>query len=100
MTRYWLIVIAVVVIVNVAVAQSTLTVNVTGLSDPLLANVTALLKIHRLSENEQPLPGEARLRWLHDQAESDIQQALQPFGYYRAQINSSLQRTAEGWLAD
>jgi len=42
---------------------------------------------------------EDRLRWLHNRAERDIQQALEPFGYYQPTIDASLQNTSQGWTA-
>ncbi|MEZ5590343.1 MAG: autotransporter assembly complex family protein [Gammaproteobacteria bacterium] len=80
-------------------AKDTLSVSVTGLDEPLKDNVEAFLQIVQLAESDQPLPGEARLRWLHEQADDDIQQALQPFGYYRPTIQSALETTPEGWHA-
>ena len=76
-----------------------LEVVIQGLDDTLQSNVQAYLKINRLLADNQPLPGEARLRWLHQAAEEDIRRALEPFGYYKPEIMTQLMRTATGWRA-
>jgi translocation and assembly module TamA len=76
-----------------------LTVVIEGLEDDALRdNVLAFLDINRFAE--QPAPEEIRLRWLHKQAEDEIRQALQPFGYFEPTIEPSLTRTEDGgWEA-
>lgn len=75
-----------------------LTVGVEGLAEgPLRDNVLAHLDIHNF--NGKPVPKESELQWLHANAERQIQTALQPFGYYEARIDGSLDRTAAGWQA-
>ena len=74
-----------------------LTVTVEGLDDLLRDNALALLEINRFAG--QAAPDEIRLRWLHANAEREIRQALEPFGYYEPTIESSLEQTAEGWSA-
>src|SRR5690606_26455260 len=61
-----------------------------GLSGQLLENVRASLSIER--EKEEPALSEARIRRLHGLAPDEIRRALQPFGYYRPQIESELVR--------
>lgn len=61
-----------------------------GVSGELLENVRASLSIER--EKEQPALSEARIRRLHGLAPDEIRRALQPFGYYRPQIESELVR--------
>ncbi|MFO1428826.1 MAG: autotransporter assembly complex family protein [Candidatus Competibacteraceae bacterium] len=43
--------------------------------------------------------GEARLRQLNAQAEDNIREALQPFGYYHPTVGSSLERKNNDWVA-
>ena len=86
-------------------AAKTLSVVVLGVDGTLQENVEAFLQIMQLADSlqadpEQKLPTESRLRWLHARAEQDIQQALQPFGYYRPTIDARLESTPEGWLAE
>ena len=77
--------------------HGSLTVTVEGLDDPLRDNVLALLELNRFA-GQNP-PDEIRLRWLHANAEREIRQALEPFGYYEPTIESSLEQTANGWEA-
>lgn len=78
-------------------ATGTLVVTVEGVEGPLRENVLGHLEINRF--NGKPAPNETELQWLHSNAERQIQDALQPFGYYDATIDSSLNRTAGGWEA-
>ncbi len=42
---------------------------------------------------------ESRLRWFHTRAKENIRRALQPFGYYEPTIETSLEKTQQGWTA-
>ena len=75
----------------------TLVVVVEGVEGPPRDNILAYLDINRFAD--KPLPAETELRWLHANAERNIREALQPFGYYEPTIDSSLNRTASGWEA-
>ncbi len=75
----------------------TLAVVVEGVEGPPRDNILAYLDINRFAD--KPLPAETELRWLHANAERNIREALQPFGYYEPTIDSSLNRTAGGWEA-
>ncbi|MFO1420765.1 MAG: autotransporter assembly complex family protein [Candidatus Competibacteraceae bacterium] len=77
--------------------HGTLAVTVEGVDGPLRDNVLAHLELNRFAG--QAAPDEARLRWLHGNAEREIRDALQPFGYYEPTIESSLDRTPSGWEA-
>ncbi len=78
-----------------AAEGATVTVLVEGVEGPPRDNVLAYLDINRFAG--KPAPEETELRWLHSNAERNIQQALQPFGYYEPTIEGSLKRTQEGW---
>jgi translocation and assembly module TamA len=81
-------------------------VEATGLESAVSENVLAHLSIAKLGEEadetdrqtERTLP-EERVRRLHAVAPTEIEQALQPFGYYEPSVSSSLQRFDDGWLA-
>ena len=60
-------------------------------------NVQGYLEIHQF--NGKAAPSMARLRYLHRAAPEQIQRALQPFAYYKAQVKSELTQTPSGWLA-
>lgn len=78
-------------------ATGTLVVRVEGVEGPPRDNILAYLDINRFAD--KPAPEETELRWLHTNAERNIREALQPFGYYEPAIESSLNRTAGGWEA-
>ncbi|KAA0875413.1 outer membrane protein assembly factor [Nitrincola tapanii] len=68
------------------------------MSDALADNVRGFLSIQSLED--QDVRSESRLRYLHRQAEGEIRQALEPFGYYTPQIETELQRLDSGdWQA-
>ncbi len=79
------------------VAAAALTVQVDGVKGEHLKNVLAFLEIAR--EKDRPGLTEGRIRRLHAQAPGQIRQALEPFGYYRVQVQDQLTREPEGWLA-
>ncbi|KAB2928986.1 MAG: outer membrane protein assembly factor [Candidatus Contendobacter sp.] len=74
-----------------------LTVTVGGVDGPVRDNVLALLELNRFAD--QTAPEETRLRWLHGRAETQIREALQPFGYYEPTVESTLNRIPNGWEA-
>ncbi len=74
-----------------------LTVNVSGLEETLTTNVLFFLNIEK-NKNKEDLT----VRWiqrLHRQAPREIREALYPFGYYHAAIQSELTETEGQWLA-
>ncbi|MGB5397043.1 MAG: autotransporter assembly complex family protein, partial [Gammaproteobacteria bacterium] len=67
-------------------------------SQPLVDNVRLFLSIEQQKDNA--LLSEARLRRLHKKALAEISSALQPFGYYRPVVESSLTMVSpERWKA-
>lgn len=72
---------------NPVAAATSVQITLKGIKGELLENVRALLSLEQqktltnLSEN--------RIKQLHQQAPTEIQQALQPFGYYRVQVTTS-----------
>ncbi len=82
----------------VLLAAPTVTVKVEGVSGKLLANVELWLSLEQ--QREHPLLTEGRIYRLHDKADQEIRDALQPYGYYRPRIKKSLvQNGAEEWRA-
>lgn len=74
-----------------------LKVQVSGLQPPLRTNVLHFLDMEKNKDAEDLNP-----RWiqrLHEQAPQEIREALQPFGYYRPDIQSELTETEGKWLA-
>ena len=91
-------------------ASERVEVQITGIEDELLDNVTAQLGIAQLVRQASfiPLPSideqetevsEASVRRLHRAAPSEIRKALQPFGYYSPTIKSNLDRKEDSWVA-
>jgi len=74
-----------------------LEIEITGVAGDPLENVRANLELYQ--QREHPLLGDALIRRLHQRADGEIRQALEPFGYYRARVDSSLTRTEQGWRA-
>lgn len=82
---------------GVAWGAPALKVQIEGVKDELLENVRQLLSIEQQKALQTLTP--ARIRRLHERAESEIKRALEPYGYYRARVRAELTQTAEGWLA-
>src|SRR5262249_5924881 len=72
-----------------------ITVQVDGLSGPLLKNVLAYLSV--VTYQNAPDLTESLVEHLHARAPDEIQRALQPYGYYDAQVDGTLTPTADGW---
>lgn len=73
-------------------------VKIEGIQDEALQNVQLLLGVEQYKNHPQLQKG--RIFRLHDKAEAEIRQALQPFGYYKPTITSELTQTHSGdWLA-
>ncbi|QIK36874.1 outer membrane protein assembly factor [Caldichromatium japonicum] len=70
-----------------------LKVEVTGLSGESEANVLALLSIYQ--ERDAKDLTAARIEALHRRAPEQIRKALEPFGFYRAEIESQLEPPTE-----
>ncbi|MFP5505161.1 MAG: autotransporter assembly complex protein TamA, partial [Gammaproteobacteria bacterium] len=71
---------------------------VQGLDDELRANVLALLTVQRERAAEDL--SEGRVRRYFERGPREIREALEPFGYYAAQIDSELRRAGDGWVAE
>ena len=71
---------------------------ISGIENRLEENVRLFLSIEQ--QKDHALMSEGRLRRLHKKANQEITNALQPFGYYRPVIASSLSSLDEGhWQA-
>ena len=73
-----------------------------GFFSELRRNVRAQLAIAALADEDEsdatPITA-ARVRRLHRRAEEQIRAGLEPFGYYRPQIEALLETSAEPWKA-
>ncbi len=79
------------------VTPSKVDVQVEGLNRELKKNVLASLEIEE-SKKDKDLD-ETRIRRLFTQGTGEIEQALQPFGYYKAVVHSTLTQKGEMWVA-
>lgn len=69
---------------------------VEGFFSELRQNIELLLSIEQAKPKELTA---ARLRQLHRRAPDEIATALEPFGYYRPEVRSSLDREGTEWTA-
>ncbi|HXT22882.1 MAG TPA: POTRA domain-containing protein, partial [Thermoanaerobaculia bacterium] len=69
-------------------------VELEGLRGAVRDNVRALLSI---AQAKNPSP--TRVHQLHNQAEGDIERALQPFGYYKPTVEGSLEEQGDKFVA-
>ena len=74
-------------------------VEIRGIAGPPADNVRAFLGIaQREFPDDEAIDAEV-VRRLHRRAPEQIRRALEPFGYYHARVDSSLERTETGWRA-
>src|SRR6185503_13217781 len=69
-------------------------VELEGLRGAVRDNVRALLSIAQAKD-----PSRERVHQLHNQAEGDIERALQPFGYYKPTVEGSLEEQGDKFVA-
>jgi len=96
-TLRWIVFVLLVLASVGASAESSVTVEVSGVSGEELDNVMLLLSIEQNKSNQEL--SDAWIKRLHRKAPEEIKQALEPFGYYRVTVESSLTRQDDGWLA-
>ncbi len=81
-------------------ANNSVKIKIEGVEGEVLSNVRNSLSIEReLQQKDKPNLSSQAIKRLHSKANKEIQQALQPFGYYQPSINSSLTKTEKRWLA-
>jgi len=78
-------------------AEVKLTVKISGLEGDLRRNVEALTGIVTASRAKTVRPG--HIYRLHEKAPEEIERALQPFGFYHATVQSSLDTESSPWRA-
>jgi translocation and assembly module TamA len=88
---YWILLAVIwVSVCPAADAPARVEVTIEGITGELLQNVLAFLTLER--QKSHPDLTEAWIQNAHEKAAEEIRTALQPFGYYRPQIESSLTR--------
>jgi translocation and assembly module TamA len=79
-------------------AQTPVNIEISGIGSTLEKNVRLFLSIEQ--QKNHPLITGGRLQRLHKKAPDEIASALQPFGFYRSSVNSSLVKADSGdWRA-
>jgi translocation and assembly module TamA len=81
---------------STARVEAKVRVEIEGVDATVERNVRAVLELARAAENG-PLP-RARIGQLHQRAERDIGVALEPFGFYRPEVEKSLTENGGGEL--
>lgn len=96
--KYILLVLIIYFYCTASYAQLSINVEIKGVSDDIATNVRLFLSIEQ--QKTHTLLSEGRLHRLHQKASIEIENALQPFGYYRPVIETSLtQPSPNQWLA-
>jgi translocation and assembly module TamA len=80
-----------------AAAAPTVDVQIEGLNRELKRNVLASLEIQEFRKDKDL--DEARIRRLYTQGTTEIEEALQPFGYYKPVLHSTLTQKGDTWVA-
>ena len=81
-----------------AAAQTRVTIDVTGVDSVYETNIRLYLSLEQQKDSELLNP--PQIRRLHRKAPGEIAAALEPYGYYRPQIDSSLVEEGDGlWRA-
>jgi len=79
-------------------AQTSVNVEISGIDKTLEDNVRLYLSVEQ--QKNHPLISDGRLARLHNKATQEIAAALQPYGYYRPTITTSLDKSETGeWVA-
>lgn len=76
--------------------EAAVLVNVQGVTGAPRENVLRSLTLYR--DRAESL-SERRIRQLHAQAPDEIRRALEPFGFYRAEVETALRRDGDTWQA-
>lgn len=81
-----------------ALAAVSLQCKVTGVAGPILTNAQAFLHPPQAT-SAAPLTTPLIRQWALQQAPQQIKLALQPYGYFKPQIQTTLRQQGEVWLA-
>jgi translocation and assembly module TamA len=79
-----------------AAAKAKVKVEIEGVPRKLAQNIHSSLSLEQADKDELD---EERIRRLYAEAPGEIEEALQPFGYYRPRIRSELRQEKDVWIA-
>lgn len=89
---------AIIALLSPALATAVeISVEVNGLEENLRNNALAFLSIHEYRDKEDLT--EPMIRRLHSRAPDEIRRAMMGFGYYRPEIDGTLEKNSDGWRA-
>lgn len=71
-------------------------VRISGAEGEQLDNIRARLSLTRLKKAEREALSEARLAYLVRRVQDEVQDALEPYGYYEARASTAVERDARG----
>ncbi|MBW8875007.1 MAG: outer membrane protein assembly factor [Acidobacteria bacterium] len=77
-------------------AKPKVKVEIEGVSRKLAQNIHSSLSLEQAEKDELDEP---HIRRLHAAAPGEIEEALQPFGYYRPRVRSELRQEKDQWIA-
>ncbi len=80
-----------------AYAADRVRVEIEGLSGDVLANVTGFLTL--IQQSSHAALTDERIKKLHKKTPAEIREALQPFGYYKPDIQAELTHADDAWIA-
>lgn len=93
-----LLILASLLVVPCSFAQTEVDIEIRGIDDELEQNARLFLSLE--AQKDHPLLSDGRVRRLHRRAPEEIAAALQPYGYYRATVESQLVQSESGaWTA-
>lgn len=84
-------------LLGTARADERVRIEIDGLDKELRRNVLASLSLEEARDDDDL--NEERIRRLHARGEAEIATALQPFGYYRPDVQATLSRDGATWVA-
>ena len=87
---FWRLALFLLLISQCLYAADTIQIQIEGVTGEMLDNVRAYLSLEQ--QKNHPRLSASRIQNLHNRATAEIQQALQPFGYYRVKVTSHLRQ--------
>ena len=81
--------ISITLLFSISLAEKTLIVKIEGI-DNKKARENAQNAAEIFALNDKNAPSDLRIQWLYEEGAKEIAQALQPYGYYRADIDGDL----------
>ena len=91
---------------DITVLKQQIELEIQGIDDKqILSNIRTYSSLYQQSQSAKKMLSKSRVNYLYKQAQQEIRQALQPFGYYHSKINTELtdrpatDDSPKGWRA-